>query len=355
MKKIICIMILLIVFSSYGLANDEQKLISFNDDGGWGYKNQNDIVVVQPELDMAHDFSEGLALVKKDNVFGYIDLEGNITYDDRFMRASDFHNGKAIVYLHEEAMEEKAAQNQVVYIDKELNIIGPVLEKIETIESPYQIGEELTVMVSMGLNIRKRPDINSETIGAIPYGQQVTIVGYGQSPVPFESWGFTGHWAKIKSNDKTGYVFDGFLSILPPPDDINYIRGYFNKKHKKVKPKIRLWTYNRDSEVVDIHRFETGALLIKWGMLETDNILSSYYIPGATKKDGFLLARLLYQDSRLTSLNDKTLEEGTSITDVYYPNVDGAINFYVSDFESGTDVSLTEVDGYLDITYSVDF
>ena len=47
------------------------------------------------------DFSDGLALVKENAKWGYIDMQGNKVIDLKFDIASSFTNGAAIVKLND--------------------------------------------------------------------------------------------------------------------------------------------------------------------------------------------------------------------------------------------------------------
>lgn len=72
-----------------------------NRDYLWGAIDEagNEVIALQYENPL--NFSEGLALVKKDNAVRYIDYNGKTRIDPKFFRASSFKNGRAIVdYSH---------------------------------------------------------------------------------------------------------------------------------------------------------------------------------------------------------------------------------------------------------------
>lgn len=55
------------------------KLVAFEKGGKWGYKNASGEIVIQPQFDMAYDFSQyGIAAVVDDKGWVYIDERGNI-------------------------------------------------------------------------------------------------------------------------------------------------------------------------------------------------------------------------------------------------------------------------------------
>jgi hypothetical protein len=75
------------------------------------------------------------------------------------------------------------------------------------------------VMAKSGLNLRQSADANSEKLMLLPLGAKLTML------TPAASKNMTvdnlkGGMAKVKYNDKTGFVFDGYLSIYPKPNDL---------------------------------------------------------------------------------------------------------------------------------------
>lgn len=86
----------------------------------------------------------------------------------------------------------------------------------------YQTGDLLTVLAKSGVVLRQQPDIASEKIASFVYGQQVTVSGAPGAAFQVEAFpGFSikGHWVQVSSGDKTGYMFDGFLSKLQAPKE----------------------------------------------------------------------------------------------------------------------------------------
>jgi hypothetical protein len=63
----------------------------------WGYVDKNLSVVVPPRYLGASRFSEGLAAVVGPDGFSYIDRAGNVGIPGPFDRAGDFHEGLAVV------------------------------------------------------------------------------------------------------------------------------------------------------------------------------------------------------------------------------------------------------------------
>jgi hypothetical protein len=55
----------------------------------YGYIDKSGLEVISPVFDSAHDFSEGLAVVKKNGLYGYIDKNGNSTFDTTIKEKTD--------------------------------------------------------------------------------------------------------------------------------------------------------------------------------------------------------------------------------------------------------------------------
>ena len=65
---------------------------------------------------MARDFSEGLAAVKKDDLWGYIDASGKMVIPPRYHWAQEFEDGRAEVTLPD---------GDEVIIDRTGNVVAP--------------------------------------------------------------------------------------------------------------------------------------------------------------------------------------------------------------------------------------
>lgn len=81
----------------------------------------------------ADDFNEGLAAVRKQKYWGYIDLNGRTAIPFKFVDAKSFNNGKAIV-------SEEDPQNPNWWYDHIINSKGEYIEKnIKSYEKPNYI------------------------------------------------------------------------------------------------------------------------------------------------------------------------------------------------------------------------
>lgn len=83
--------------------------------GKWGYIDPTtDEQVIPCRYDTAHYFCEGLAAVKLNGNYGYIDQDGNTLIQHRFCHANNFTNSLAQVGLN----------SRYCYIDRDGNIIN---------------------------------------------------------------------------------------------------------------------------------------------------------------------------------------------------------------------------------------
>lgn len=82
-----------------------EGLAAVRKDGKWGFINTKGEMVIQPQFINELDFltidtpifSEGLALVKKGELWGYIDKTGKFVIEPTFENADNFHNGLAVI------------------------------------------------------------------------------------------------------------------------------------------------------------------------------------------------------------------------------------------------------------------
>lgn len=132
----------------------------------------------------------------------------------------------------------------------------------ETYKS-YKEGEKLYVWVKNGLNLRKEPNLNSESIGLLEYGTEITVLTqnnkvYYEYPfievnnINFEENSskkpifLKGYWIKIKSKNSSGYVFSGLLLKYKPYRALNfyeevYLSNYFQEMFKMNFIKDDIW------------------------------------------------------------------------------------------------------------------
>ena len=94
-------------------------LESFKDESGkYGYREKKtQKIFIAPQFDAAYSFHEGIAAVKVDHKYGYIDRHGLIVIKLDYDWASSFHNGLAMVERN----------NRYGYINQEGKEIVPII------------------------------------------------------------------------------------------------------------------------------------------------------------------------------------------------------------------------------------
>ncbi len=63
----------------------------------YGYLNKTGDVAIEPEFEAAHDFHNGVALVRKDGLFGFIDTTGTIIIEPQYQYAQQFYINSTLV------------------------------------------------------------------------------------------------------------------------------------------------------------------------------------------------------------------------------------------------------------------
>ena len=74
--------------------------------------------------------------------------------------------------------------------------------------------QQAYVIADNGLTIRDKPDVSSERLGKLNYGDEIEITEQTNIELVIIDDGkkIVGNWVKIKANSKSGYVFNGYLS-----------------------------------------------------------------------------------------------------------------------------------------------
>ena len=108
-----------------------------------------------------------------------------------------------------------------------------IVKYLQSINS-YQIGDTLFNWAKSGLNLREEMKLDSERKLKIKYGEIVIVLQSKDELYPenekltsvYEIWGkkqknveYYGKWVKVNYKGTIGYVFDGFLSRLKPPNE----------------------------------------------------------------------------------------------------------------------------------------
>lgn len=98
---LLCISFILLysqAFSQNTSLKNDDFLFAITEYGKWGYMDTLGKVVIPPKYEEAHDFSEGLGLVRENGLYGFINKKGIFQIQPQYYYAYPFHNGFALVF-----------------------------------------------------------------------------------------------------------------------------------------------------------------------------------------------------------------------------------------------------------------
>lgn len=158
-----------------------------------------------------------------------------------------------------------------------LLLLGLALSSFRTVL--FEDTTTFYVLAPSGLNLRKDVDPNSAKLDLIPLGGKVTLLT-ASTAKNLTVDQLSGGMAKVKYGDKTGFVFDGYLSRFPAPkQSINTPGGYTLENYVE---KLR---ENPDASIIhEEHSMDYGGI---------SSSESSIYIPSQNWQEAFLIAKLL--------------------------------------------------------------
>jgi len=156
-------------------------LIPFQQNGKWGYFDQEGNVKIQLLYDAANAFSEGLAGVRISDFWGFINEEGSVVVTPEYHFVGPFVKGQSIV------------KNSEGYF-----LIDPSGARIKAITEDYEIDEPIEQAVSLGELIKIQ---HEERFGYINFSGDIVI-----PPQYVESGTFSNGLAWVKT-DQGRYSF----------------------------------------------------------------------------------------------------------------------------------------------------
>ena len=173
--------------------------------GKYGYK-ANGIWIIEPEYDRAEEFSESMAVVRKDGRYGYIDVSGRLVIPAKYQDAGAFSAGLAPVCLY----------GKYGYVDKSGEMVVPFKYSYA-----YPFSEGLAAV-----------ELNGKVAYIGPDGK--TIIPYMlDSGKPFKD-GIAEVVVdgKIKYMDKAGNIFDEVSEAF---------RSFSGFARHMIEEKINTW------------------------------------------------------------------------------------------------------------------
>ncbi|MFZ9386408.1 MAG: SH3 domain-containing protein [Chitinophagaceae bacterium] len=147
-----------------------------------------------------------------------------------------------------------------------------------------------------GLSLREKQDAGSRLLTTIPYGAKIKL-SYPDESVPVTLEGMTGSWAKTTYGGKTGYVVN--LYLLPwavPVAATKTLKQYLARVSPAAGAAVNVKNGNPDlfeAGVTSMKKqiFRNGAEYHEEQFYESNN--DSYFLPGFSMEQGFLLMRLI--------------------------------------------------------------
>jgi Bacterial SH3 domain len=169
--------------------------------------------------------------------------------------------------------------------------------------------DALHVAAKTGLNIREKPETTAKVLGKIPYGAKISLQEESGGNKQISTEGLTGYWRKVTYNNQTGYIIDTYLLPYPPPKtDTMTMKEYL----------AQISVAFGDSLIIDNGKMnnaeEGGSQLIKqlykngaeWHeFLGYEYNSMTYFIPGFTMQQAFLLVRLIPEFAGYIGVKDE--------------------------------------------------
>lgn len=174
----------------------------------------------------------------------------------------------------------------------------------------YKKGDKVFVWAISGLNVRKIASPKSQVYYTLDYGKSVEIIDDNIKKVPFElntpkkdtvkgNFKLKGHWVKVKLNDLEGYVFDAYLSKMPPfKKNDNNLFEYRNDYLERVFGK----PLHKSYEVIEHNfKFQYDDYFYKNGIKHQDIYGDgcfdhSLLIPDISLEEAYLILKIMFYD-----------------------------------------------------------
>ncbi len=148
------------------------------------------------------------------------------------------------------------------------------------------------------LSMRETPDAAGKVLEKIPYGTKVTTLEEEGEWKEITTESMMGYWRKVKYNNKTGYVVDNYLLPWPPPKlaTVKELKQYLAQI--SVPAGAKVVTKNGTMNEITESGWELTKQLYKNGseyhqFYAYEYGSDTYFLPGFTLQQGFLLCRLI--------------------------------------------------------------
>ncbi|MCL1865312.1 MAG: SH3 domain-containing protein [Spirochaetes bacterium] len=154
-------------------------------------------------------------------------------------------------------MKKKILFNSIFVLSCVLFLSTHIINGAETDQS-----KDKYVAAKSGLNLRSTPDKSSKIITLIPFGTKVTIEKSDGKEIFLD--GRYGKWVNVKYDNKTGWVFSGFLCDFKPDTVIKHVADFYRKKNS-----------NSDNEYISKNN---GLTHFKDSQVSLESIFDNYIV-----------------------------------------------------------------------------
>ena len=198
--------------------------------------------------------------------------------------------------------------------------ISFLFNQFGTAAALYQPGDSLYVWAKSGLKMRVEPNLKGDKVLTIPYGTKLKIDSYEEElpeikirvvesqkidGLTYKSFYLKGHWCRVNYLGTIGYVFDGYLSKLPPFDLSPYLSE--NEVKHKVTESFESYAEKHFGILHQLDEAQEPALvnpvsirkIYGNGMLIEEGVSKGGWkqriiLPGMSFAEGFLLFSTKY-------------------------------------------------------------
>lgn len=164
------------------------------------------------------------------------------------------------------------------------------------------------VAAKAGLNLREKPDPKSKTIINIPYGTKLEMNNDQESNRRISTEGMSGYWRKVKYKDHEGFIIDSYLlPIQPPSAKVKTMKDYLAEISAPFGDKLTFRSNTLEEDEAGSYElqkqlFRNGAEYHAFQGYEYSS--ATYFLPGLSLQEGFLLLRLIPEYAEVFSLKD---------------------------------------------------
>jgi Bacterial SH3 domain len=157
-----------------------------------------------------------------------------------------------------------------------------------------------------GLSMRDKPGTQATVLTKIPYGEKLTMVNPFNDTVAVTNEGMTGYWNLVEYKGQKGYVAGIYLfNMVPPKATVKTMQEYFTQLSPPAGPAVTAATGKDDEEMHSRYKkqlYKNGCEYHEAHFYESG--YNTYFIPGLTLQQGFILIRLIPEFKNVFSAAD---------------------------------------------------